>query len=122
MFKAFVAMFVLASASLSAAAPKCEGNPKVIDTCFVVHGRATFGPGTPALRIWLIGTKRMLGVTAGPIADNADDPIAPKSMLKFDTGNERVFGDFEVCPFTVEQKGKMRMVCVQSASKIVVQH
>jgi hypothetical protein len=98
----------------------CKGNPQVVETCFTVHGRATVGPGTPALRIWPIGTKRMLGVTAGPVADDADDPICPKNMLAFSKGDEEVFGDFEVCPFTPERKSEMQMVCVQSASKLIV--
>ncbi len=62
----------------------------------------------------------MLGVTAGPIADDADDPIVPKEMLKFSADVEAIFGDFEVCPFTPERKGHMRMVCVQSATKLVI--
>jgi hypothetical protein len=101
--------------------PKCKGNPKVVAACYRVHGRATFGPGTPGLRIWPIGTKRMLGVTAGPIADDADDPIAPKN-LAIPNGADAVYGDFEVCPFTPERKGSMQMVCVESASHIFVKY
>jgi hypothetical protein len=97
----------------------CKGNSEVIDKCFTVHGRATFGSGTPALRIWPIGTKRMLGVTAGPIADDADAPICPKEMLKFDDGIEE-YGDFEVCPFTSDKPGRMQMVCVESVSNLVI--
>ena len=98
----------------------CKGNPQVIGQCFTVHGRATFGNGTPALRIWPIGTKRMLGVTAGPIADDADVPIYPKEMQRFTIGTEEEYGDFEVCPFTPDKPGHMRMVCVQSVSHLVV--
>jgi len=100
--------------------PRCKENPKVIGQCFSVYGRATYGPGTPALRIWRIGTNRMLGITAGPVADDADDPICPKEMEQFKTGVEGVYGDFEVCPFTPERPGSMQMVCVESATHIVV--
>jgi hypothetical protein len=62
----------------------------------------------------------MLGVTAGPIADDADEPICPKEMLKFITGHEEVFGDFEVCPFTRKHTGHMQMVCVESVKNTVV--
>lgn len=99
---------------------ECKNNPKVIGACYVVHGRATYGSGTPALRIWPVGTKRMLGVTAESIADDADDPIAPKDMLRFNSDVEAIFGDFEVCPFTPERKGHMQMVCVQSATKLAI--
>jgi len=64
----------------------------------------------------------MLGVTAGPVADDADDPIAPKNMLVFTTGHEELYGDFEVCPFTLEQKGHMQMVCVESATNLFIKH
>ena len=98
----------------------CKGNPKLVGACYMIHGRATFGSGTPAVRIWPVGTHRMLGITAGPIADDADDPIAPKSMLLFNPGVQSIFGDFEVCPFTPEKKGHMQNVCVESASNLVV--
>jgi len=99
---------------------QCESNPKLVGACHEVHRRATFGPGTPSIRIWQIGTKHILGVTAGPIADDADMPICPKEMLKFKTGDEEVYADFEVCPFTPERAGKMQMVCVQSMQKLFV--
>jgi hypothetical protein len=62
----------------------------------------------------------MLGVTAGPIADDADDPIAPEEMMRFTRDVEAIFGDFEVCPFTPERKGHMQLVCVQSAKKLFI--
>ncbi len=117
--KAFAAIFLFAI-PIFGQARECKNNPKVIGSCYVVHGRATYGDGTPALRIWPIGTKRMLGVTAGPVADDADDPIAPSDMLRFTSDVEAIFGDFEVCPFTPERKGHMQMVCVQSAKKLVI--
>jgi hypothetical protein len=63
----------------------------------------------------------MLGVTAGPIADDAEDPIAPKN-LAIPNGVVAVYGDFEVCPFTRERKGYMQMVCVESASHTFVKY
>jgi hypothetical protein len=112
-----VAMMLLA-ATVSGQVRQCKTNPKVVGACYVAHGRATFGPGTPALRIWLTGTKSMLGVTAGPIADDADEPICPRSMLTDPT--DEVFGDFEVCPFTPKRQGHMQMVCVECAKNLVV--
>jgi hypothetical protein len=97
--------------------PRCKGNPKVVGECFTVHGRARFGSGTPSLRIWPIGTKRMLGVAAGPVADDADAPICPNEMLRWPAEE---YGDFEVCPFTEEKPGHMQMVCVESVSHLIV--
>ena len=88
--------------------PKCKGNRRVVSACYVVRGRMTFGAGTPALRIWPIGTRRMLGVTAGPHADDASDPVLPDELKRLITGHEAIFGNFEVCPFTPERKGRCR--------------
>jgi hypothetical protein len=60
----------------------------------------------------------MLGVTAGKIADDADDPIVPKQLVV--DPSKRVFGDFEVCPFTPERQGVMQMVCVESVKNFSV--
>jgi hypothetical protein len=63
----------------------------------------------------------MLGVTAGPRIDDADDPIRPRN-LKFNSLDDDIYGDFEVCPFTPERKGEMQLVCIESASHVVVKH
>ncbi|MGA1981026.1 MAG: hypothetical protein ABSG84_01025 [Acidobacteriaceae bacterium] len=63
----------------------------------------------------------MLGVTAGPIPDDADPPIAPKN-LTFNLESYPIYGDFEVCPFTQERKGAMQMVCIESAAHLVMNH
>jgi hypothetical protein len=113
--------FGLSVALMSAAAappPPCKNSQKLVGACYVVHGRATYGNGTPALRIWPVGTKRMLGVTADKIADDADDPIVPK-QLAFDPA-KKAFGDFEVCPFTPERSGVMQMVCVEAVKNLSI--
>jgi hypothetical protein len=99
----------------------CKGNPKVVGECFKIHGRAFVSDGTPDLRIWQVGTKRVLGVTASAIADDAEDPIAPDNLLRaLDADKHFVFGDFELCPFTQERGGQMQMVCVERAENLVV--
>ena len=108
---------VLATAAAEPTAG-CKTNAKLVGACYVIHGRATYGSGTPALRIWPLGTKRILGVTAGRIADDADEPLTPPE-LRFDPSMQ-AFGDFEVCPFTPEHKGQIQMVCVQAVTNLVV--
>ena len=70
------------------------------------------------LYLWPIGTKRMLGVTAGPRIDDADDPIWPRTLKV--TPDDDVYADFEVCPFTPQREGAMQLVCIESASHVVV--
>ena len=105
-------MFASASAAL---AQECKRRPEVIGACYVIHGRAEFGNGTPSLRIWRAGTKHKYGVFP-------DDPtVAPQNLLdalhNFDYS---VYGDYEVCPYTREKKGSMTMVCIESAKNLVV--
>jgi hypothetical protein len=101
-----------------AAAPKCKENPKVVAACYSVHGRASLAADTVRLYLWPVGTKRMLGVTGGPILDDAVDPIWPKN-LKFNSSVNTIYGDFEVCPFTPERKGHLQLVCIESATHLV---
>ena len=101
-----------------AAPPACKENPKVVAACYSVHGRLSMGADTVRLYLWPVGTKRMLGVTGGPILDDAIDPIFPRN-LEFDSAGEAIFGDFEVCPFTPERKGHLQLVCIESATHLV---
>jgi hypothetical protein len=101
--------------------PQCKGNPKVIAACYVVHGRLNLGADTITLRLWAVGTNRMLGISNGPDIDDAEYPIYPKNM-ELPLDDKTVFGDFEVCPFTPARKDAMRFVCIESATHIVVKH
>jgi hypothetical protein len=97
----------------------CKSNPEIIAACFHIHGRVTPADGTPNLRIWEVGTKHYLGVTAHAHADDADAPIIPDNLERMLTPESELYGDFEVCPFTKRQAGEMQMVCIQSASHLV---
>ena len=101
----------------------CKRNPDLAGQCFEIRGRAYVSNGTPDLRIWRVGTNRILGVTASATADDAEDPIVPKKLLRaqgIPPNDHFVFGDFEVCPFTPEREGYMQMVCVERADNLVI--
>jgi hypothetical protein len=99
--------------------PKCEENPRVVGACYSVHGRLSPGADTIELRLWPIGTHRMLGVSDGPAINDAENPIYPQNII-FRHGDETIYGDFEVCPFTPEREGRMQFVCIESATHLVV--
>jgi hypothetical protein len=107
--------------SAVAATPKCKGNAKVVGACYSLHGRLSQGVDTVRLWLWPVGTKRMLGVTGGPTLDDADAPIWPQN-LKFTSADEDIYADFEVCPFTPGREGAMQLVCIESASHVVLEH
>ena len=71
--------------------------------------------GTPSLRIWRVGTDRILGVLP------PEHEIIPKNLRSALKGFYRwVYADLQVCPFTKEKPGEMQMVCVESAEHLVV--
>ena len=88
----------------------CEKDPDLAGACFTVHGRMAMYNGTPTYRIWRIGTDRILGV---------HDFIVPESIASNLTGDNVAFGDFYVCPFTLQKPGEMQIVCVESASEVI---
>lgn len=82
-----------------------------VGKAFTVHGRLSAWNGAPTHRIWIVGTKRMLGVHAGtPMPDN----LKPFTQ-SFDV---QVIGDFVVCPVTTSRPGVMQMVGIVSASHL----
>jgi hypothetical protein len=95
----------------------CQEHPEVRSKCFWLHGRLSYWNGTPAARIWKIGTKRMLGVSDGhalPEYEQMPEYIR-KLMVSFDT---EIYGDFEFCPFTKEKPGVMQLGCIQSGKNM----
>jgi hypothetical protein len=51
-----------------------------------------------------------------------DDSIVPiyPDNLQFGSTSDEIFGDFEVCPFTPKKEGHLQLVCVETASRLVV--
>jgi hypothetical protein len=79
--------------------------------------------GTPSVRIWVVGTRRIIGVSeAGPaISDvSADDKSAPLWILGDIDTQTYYFGYYTVCPYNQDQPGRMRLVCIESG-KIIAQ-
>jgi hypothetical protein len=90
---------------------------KAEPACYRVHGRLFAANGTPSLRIWPVGTRRMLGVH-----DDANPEALPPelrgdrapSMGATAADRVEVYGDFTVCPLTRDRPGHMRMVTVKA--------
>jgi hypothetical protein len=77
----------------------------------------SFYNGTPSFRIWIVGTKRVLGVDQS----SNEVPSMPQALRDLVKGDDtEVFADFVVEPLTPYEQGVMQRVRVVSASKIVV--
>jgi hypothetical protein len=105
---------------------KTPGN---LASCYWVHGRLQFGNGTPALRLWKIGTKRILGIYSGPAVfesdrfplDNEDPELPANIASNLRAWENRIVADFEVCPLETEKPGAMQAACIEAAKNIVVE-
>ena len=102
-------------------ADSCRARPDLVGKCFNVHGRLSVYNGTPSIRLWPIGTKRLLGIIDPTDVSNAPGstilPLDIKSKLDW---NKDVFGDFVVCPLAVSKPGRMQTVCIESGKNLTI--
>ena len=97
----------------------CRMHPQLSGACFTVRGRMDFWNGTPSVRIWRVGTKRILGVSEGAFRLEGFCNLPPGILAKLDWETS-LFADFTVCPFTDNKPGEMQFVCVESAKNASV--
>ena len=98
----------------------CKEHPKLISPCFNVRGRLAYYNGAPSLRLWPIGTTRLLGVSEGRFYLPGYDNVPPEVVAKLASFENEMFADFTVCPFTKDEPGVMRLICVESAKNVLV--
>jgi hypothetical protein len=95
-------------------------------SCYWAHGRLAAYNGTPTMRLWKIGTKRILAVHSGPGfkrggTEENEDPEMPENVERAMKPFENVvFADYEICPLEPEHRGRMQDVCIESAKNIVM--
>ena len=98
------------------------------NSCYWTHGRLGMYNGTPAYRLWKIGTDRLLGIYSGPSADrwglDNEAPEFPVNVQRaLDAGQwNRIYADFEVCPLEKEKPTVMQAACIESAKNLVVKN
>lgn len=82
--------------------------------------------GTPAYRLWKMGTNRLLGIYSGPSVnrwglDNEAPEFPANVQRALDDGMwNRIYADFEVCPLEEEKPGHMQAACIESAKNLVI--
>jgi hypothetical protein len=81
--------------------------------CRNVHGRLTLANGNPSVRIWVIGTQRVLGVVQRD--ESFGDLPSNIRRLWAAHGDDAMwssylYGDFTVCPVTRSEPGRMQLV------------
>jgi hypothetical protein len=113
--------FAILSSPLSQAEEQksCKTHPLVSGSCFEVRGRLAFYNGSPSMRIWPIGTNRLLGISEGKyfLEGYANIPSVLVSQLKW---GYAIYANFVACPFTKQARENMQLVCVESATNVQV--
>jgi hypothetical protein len=90
---------------------------KPIEPCVRRHGRLS-GQNGIAVKIWLIGTTRMVAVENGV----EGLPVAlQKYMDMTSVDHSYVFGDFDICPIEPDVPGQIRRACIAGGERLVVQ-
>jgi hypothetical protein len=110
-------------ASTAAAPPTAAGGALGVGECHVVHGRLAVWNGTPAIRIWPVGTRRELGVVDAH-GDAAGEKLLPdevQGLLGAATDSPVIFGDYRVCALTKQRPGRMQIVYITEARHLRVE-
>src|SRR5262245_14853057 len=114
---ALIAAVLISSAFVQSQASQeaftCEQPP--VAPCFRHHGRLSTQNGI-AIKLWLIGTTRMVGVGRINLPH-----VANRYLEMTSSDHSYIYGDFEVCPLEHDRPGKLRRVCVTRAENLVVQ-
>jgi hypothetical protein len=108
--------FATSSRSVGSPSWPCPVQP--VEPCFKHHGRLSSQNGI-ALKIWLIGTSRVVG-----LENDGNDlpPMIRKYLDMTSTNHSYIYGDFDICPTELDKPGHLRRVCVAGAEKLVVQN
>ena len=106
-------LLLLASAGVASAAegPPCIQSASDFGPCLEIRGRISYFNGNPSVRIWPIGSNRLLSV----INDELPSDLQAR-MRTFDT---ELWGPITVCPRAEPVPGRMQAVCVASWGKLV---
>lgn len=96
----------------------CRKHPGVIGPAFKIRGVLSYWNGAPGVRIWKVGTKRILGVSEGRFYREGYCNL-PK-WLPTITFDEEITGDFVLYPFTKDKPEEMRLVCIDTVYNMKV--
>ena len=110
---------VVASSSPVLQDKSCREHPKLVGKCFRVHGRLSVYNGAPALRLFNLGTKRVLGISEQRFAVPGFSNVPEEITSNIDQ-DKTLIGDYVVCPFTRQRRGEMQMICIEKVSKLEV--
>ncbi len=86
----------------------CTSTAAFTGPCTTIRGRVTLANGAFPVKIWPVGTRRLLGVDISRCE-------LPKNIQRLVEEEKDVYGDLEIRPLTASEPGVMKMVCLASA-------
>lgn len=107
-------LFALSEAAIAEDYRPCVDSKSIVGACWNVRGRVAPYNGNPSVRIWPVGSNRLLGVR------DAEPPRLPPALAKMLSWDAYVFADLKVCPLTKAREGRMQIVCIAGARNVVV--
>ena len=103
---------VISAGAVAADYRPCSDSPSLVGACWDLRGRVSLYNGNPSVRIWPIGSKRLLGVR------ESEPKLVPPDLAKSLSWDTGTFADLRVCPLTLEREGTMQIVCIAAARNI----
>ncbi|MEN3973554.1 hypothetical protein [Emcibacter sp. SYSU 3D8] len=114
---ALLASSVLTAPALADTAPTCKASPKVVDKCMTFYGRLSVYTGSPAIRLWPVGTKQLYGVRG--TGDDPENLVLPEKLRDMLATNPiEINGKWEVCPLEPARPNQLRSVCLEGATEL----
>jgi len=99
--------------------PPCAIRTDLKGPCFDLRGRVSLSNGNPNVRIWRVGTGRILGIVGVACDEHPCGPSAMPDILWKQLEKEHdLYADLTVCPITKEREGWMQLVCIDSARNV----
>jgi hypothetical protein len=88
--------------------------------CHWIRGRLEEGNGTPAYRLWKIGSHHLFGIYSAPGAEEiySLDNESPHLPFDFDGLHEVAWGEFLVCPIEPLRHDAMQKACIAAVRNI----
>ena len=102
-------------------AKSCRARSDLVGRCLNVRGRLSVYNGTPSIRLWPVGSKRLLGVLdPEDVSGELGPSTIPASVRRQLDWDKEIFGDFLVCPLTRSKPGRMQTICIESGKNLIV--
>jgi hypothetical protein len=92
-----------------------------LNTSFTIHGRLRHYMGAAQMRIWVVGSTRILGVDEATPESEKIAALFPKGGGLAGLFDYAVYGDFTVEPLAPDTKGQMRPIRILKARNVVVE-